>query len=224
MKYTTNLLLSFSLFFCAAALAAPKDTSFKMVDQELGVYNKDYRIEDDTQRLSLLAHTQSDLSKAMDYYSFELAYALKINPVWVETFIAQTTSTFSTLFADQDSTVGTNNPDASEKLLTAGLGLGYRFNVIQELLGGEKWYETVQSFLTYSMLDESQSGERFQGFGLRADYGIHYRSDHKTHYGARLSYHVSSLVRGAQNETENRSDRSLTAGVLSLALEYGIYY
>lgn len=223
MKYliiTTMSLLSFS----NCAFAAAKDTSFKMIDTELGVTNQDYHIQDDTQRLSLLAHTQSDLSKAMDYYSFELSYALRVSNIWVEAFLAQTNATFSALFADQDATTGITNSEASEKLLTGGIGLGYRFNVIQELLSGEKWYETVQSFLTYSILDESQSGERFQGFGWRADYGVHYRSDHKTHYGARLSYHVSSLVRGALDETENRSDRSLTSGVLSLAFEYGIYY
>lgn len=223
MKYLNAVLPLFVLTLCANSFAA-KDTSFKMVDKGLGVYNKDYQIKDDTQRLSLLVHTQSDLSQAQDYYSIEGSYAMRFDNIWLESYLAQTTASFSALFGDQTSTVDSSTPDASEKILTAGLGLGHRFNVIQELLGGEKWYETVQSYLTYSLMNETYSGESFQGFGLRADYGVHYRSDHKTHYGMRLSYHVSSLVRAAANDTETRSNRSLTSGVLSLAFEYGIYY
>ncbi len=206
-------------------LLAAEDITFKMVDEELGVYNDDYNIQSDRQRFSLMFSHGSNIKGLGEMYSAEFQYGLKIEEVWVETFIAQTSASYKSLFGAQDNTIdSTDLGDTTEKMITAGFGLGYRFNYIQELFGSNKWYETTTAYATYNLMEEAYSTESFQGFGLRTDFGIHYRMSAGTQIGFKGIYHVASLVRGASNDTEKRADRSLTTATLSFGFEYGFFY
>ncbi|MCK5883125.1 MAG: hypothetical protein KAG61_05510 [Bacteriovoracaceae bacterium] len=206
-------------------LIAGEDITFKMIDNELGVTFDDYPITSDRQRVSLVASHGTNLKSPGNMYSIELNYALRLDSIWVETFISQTTANFNSLFGSQDNTVDDAGiGDTTEKMISGGIGLGHRFNYIQELLGSSKWYESTTAFATYNLMEETYTAKPFQGFGLRTDFGIHYRMNPSSQVGLKGIYHVASLVRGPQNDTEKRTDRSLTTASLSFAFEYGMYF
>lgn len=220
MKYILVLLIFFN-----SQIFAAEDMTFELIDEEAGIVEDPYSIENDTFSFALLGHMGAEPDNFAKLYIMEAAFSIKLDSVWIETIVGQVNGDFKSMFGTQNSTIDSTSPaEAKETMLSAGFGLGYRFNYIQELFGSKKWYDTTKAYLTYNVLDEQYSGESFQGLGIRGDYTVQYRFSPSNYSGIRASYHVASLKRSEMENETSSSERALTYSVFSLAFEYGFYF
>ncbi len=199
------------LIFCSTLYAA----DFYERNSDTGVMNHLYSINSDRNRYSLLAHVNGDLTKAMSLLNFELIYARKLDYCWLEFLVSKNSGkvdTFTSL-----------GGDASASILSGGAGISYRSNYIGQIFSSSKVFGTASAFLVYHMFSEELDGNSYSGGGVKLDYGLHYRSSSKFHYGIRFSYNLGTIMREAVG-TESNSARSLTLAWTSFALELGYYF
>lgn len=110
-----------------------------------------------------------------------------------------------------------------DTLMGAGLGAGYRFKLLLDFFETEDVFEFIDVYANYMELNESFIEQKYRGWGLTTNYGIHKRSSTSFFYGGKLSYNIASVTRAALGD-EKKSDRSLSLGWLALGFEIGFFY
>ncbi|HXH32198.1 MAG TPA: hypothetical protein VNJ01_15440 [Bacteriovoracaceae bacterium] len=132
----------------------------------------------------------------------------------------------------QNQSVGTNpnsdsqikRPQDSEaRVFAGGLGVSYRFKLLLDFLRTEDVFESVDVFANVVEFDEAVIEQKYRGYGLTTNYGIHKRSSTSFFYGGKLSYNIASVKRDAIG-TESASDRSFSLGWLTMGFEMGFFY
>ena len=84
--------------------------------------------------------------------------------------------------------------------------------------------ELVAAHLIYHQFEEQTTAFSFSGFGVRADFGLNYRTSENFHVGTRMSYHLAPVSREENFTLEPRDDRSLTLSWLDFAFDFTFYY
>lgn len=110
-----------------------------------------------------------------------------------------------------------------DTVMAGGLGVGYRFKLLLDFFETEDVFENIDVFANYVEFNEDFISQKYRGWGMTANYGIHKRSSTSFFYGGKLSYNIASVTREALGD-ESKSDRSLSLGWLSLGFEIGFFY
>jgi hypothetical protein len=109
-------------------------------------------------------------------------------------------------------------------MLNVGLGLGLTTTFLRDFLKFDNLFETYSAFLAVGRLSEDFMSETYQGPGLRADWGVHWRMAQYLHLGLKFSWSHYSLKRGELFQDEPQSPRHLSISWLSLGIEGAIYF
>lgn len=203
-------------------------------DTDLGVYTDAYYTGRDNNRLSLAFHFTHDIQNLSKLVSFEGQMLFEFDhyrEAWWGVMFKSTLADYSAI-AEEIVGSGSGNPDSNSNTLrlnnnqtinSIGPGVGYRFKFLSAWNKSERLYEKVIAFLTYNFHTDSTDDLKYSGFGYTADYGLHYRSNHRFFYGGKLSYNYVAVIRDALSN-EDKPDRSLVMGWTSFAFEVGYYY
>jgi hypothetical protein len=133
---------------------------------------------------------------------------------------------------------GAKPDDLNMTFLMGGLGLSYRFKLLNHWTIFENIYHTTSVFGTYLTMTEklsevnhalfgglvSRKDLDYTGYGMRADYGIHYRAAQSFHYGLKMTYNLGWVEREALTSIESNTARRLNLAWMSLAAEIGYYF
>ncbi len=178
---------------------------------------------------ALSASTTTDLNKLANLMSFQANFLKNLDYFWVNGFVSLTKATFESI-SHTNSYLEPANPienDTDEKLITVGLGLGYRFfwiqTLLEDILNTLDIYEFTSASFTYQNLSETHLGDSFTGFGLQTDFTIVKRLSPSYHMGLKTTYNISSLKRKVPTG-ESSSANSLVVSYLCLGLELGLYF
>lgn len=193
---------------------------------------RSYTGEDDD-RLSLAGHISTDYEHPTDILGVDVTYMRRnkrYNRLWYGAQFFNHSTYFDAITRNHSgessprSETAFQRPGSTKNTVTAaGLGVGYRFKFFFEFLQTEDWFEQVDVFVNYLSLNETFIDQTYKGYGLTANYGIHKRSSRSFFYGGKISYNAALVTREAM-EQESRSERSLSLGWLSLALELGVFF
>jgi hypothetical protein len=252
MKFLLLMLIPFNLFADAFDLTEEElnPTSEEILIQQPEKYlrnesmiydlNTSLGIKDqrrytgmDKNRFSVAGHLSGDYEHLNDILGFEATYMRKsssYSKVWYGGQVFRHQTYFDAI--TQNSSKGKSLHSESKyvrpgntknTVMGLGLGLGYRFKFLFDVIEADNWFESVDVFGNVIDLEETFIGEKYRGYGLTANYGIHKRSSTSYFYGGKLSYNVASVTRDAIGK-EEKDERSLSLGWLSVAFELGFFY
>lgn len=202
------------------------------MNKETGIKDKSHYTGRDDYKFSgnYLGHWE--LNKFTEISSFDVHFSKRFDDFWVETFLSRTAATFKAISENKTSNVGAISTsearfqrpaEAKELLLSGGVGVGYRFKMIYQFIETSDVFETITAYLVRHMLDESYRSENYNGYGVRADYGIHKRTSTSFFYGGRLSYNFGMVKRRLADQ-ESDSEGSLALSWLAFGFEAGYYF
>lgn len=207
-------------------------------DEELGLVEDARYSGVDTSQYSVLGHTAFHHSLLSSHAGVEVNYARKISNFWLELFFAQINSTWRIVGENRQNadptTTGSatvvsedtlfRGKDTTEKLTQFGGGLRYRFKFFWEFFNNERLFQTVSALITYTSLQEGETGEKYTGLGPRVDYGIQKRSSKHFFYGLRFSYQLAFVKRKSKDSLEGTNNRRINLAWPSFAFELGLIY
>lgn len=202
------------------------------LNTNLGIKDQRRYTGTDNNRFSIAGHINGNYEQPTDILGVEVNYMRRSTryhqAFWGAQFFHH--KTYFDAITQNHSTGGANSEASFQRpggtkntVMAFGLGAGYRFKLLLDFYETEDVFETVDVFVNAVQLDESFIDEVYRGYGLTASYGIHKRSSTSYFYGGKFSYNVASVTREAI-ANEDKSDRSLALGWLSLAFELGWYY
>lgn len=203
-------------------------------------FNNDLGIKDqrrftgtDRNRFSVAGHISGNYEQVSDILGGEVAYmrrSSRYHQMWYGAQFFQHNTFFDAITQNVRSSTTPNSEgsfsrpgDVKNTVMALGLGAGYRFKLLLDFFETDDVFENVDVFFNALQLNETFIDQKYRGFGLTANYGIHKRSSTSFFYGGKISYNVASVTRDAIG-TESRSERSLALGWLSLALEMGFFF
>lgn len=202
------------------------------MNSDTGIKDKSHYTGRDNYKLSGNYLGHFELNKFTDISSFDFNFSKRFSEVWVETFISKTAATFKAISENKQLNINAQTTsearwirpdDAKQSLISMGVGIGYRFKMIYQFIETNDVYETITAYVSRHLLDESFRGDDYNGYGLRADYGIHKRSSTSFFYGAKASYNFGWVKRHLA-DGESDTDGTLSLSWLSLGVEAGYYY
>jgi len=202
--------------------------SLEEKNKSLGIIST-HDIINDKALWALSASTTTDLNNLANLMSFQVNFLKNLDYFWVNGFVSLTNATFETISHTNQYLEPTNpiKSDTTEKLITGGLGLGYRFfwiqTLLEDVLNTKDIYEFTSASFTYQTLSEAHLGDSFTGFGLQTDFTIVKRLSPSYHIGLKTAYNISSLKRKVPTG-ENSSANALVVSYLSMGLELGFYF
>lgn len=252
MKYLLLLLLPLNVYAGFYDLSEeelnPESTEIlikkpeKYLRDESMVYelNTDIGIKDqrkytgtDRNRFSFAGHINGDYEQLSELFGGEVTYmrrTTRYNQIWWGAQFFQHRAHFDAITQNPEASTVPNSEGSIERpggtkdtVMGLGLGVGYRFKLLLDFWPTEDVFESVDVFFNGVQLNESYIDQEYRGWGLTTNYGIHKRSGRNYFYGGKISYNVASVTREAIGE-ESKSDRSLSLGWLSLALELGFFF
>jgi hypothetical protein len=202
------------------------------LNSNLGIKDQRRYTGTDNQRLSFAGHVAADYEHFNQLLGVEAAYMMRssrYNRFWWGAQFFQHRAHFDNI--TQNRTGGGVGSEAEfqrpggvkDSMMGFGPGIGYRFKLLLDFWPSEDWFETVDVFVNAIQLNESFIKEKYNGYGLSTNYGLHKRSSTSYFYGGKLSYNVANVTRKAIAE-ESKSERSLSLGWLSLAFEFGVFF
>lgn len=204
-------------------------------DTDLGIKDQRRYTGNDGNRLSLAGHVSADYEHVNSNMGVDVTYmhrTKRYNQIWWGFQLFQNRAYFDAITqnpkvktgdsANADSMTPRPN-DAKQSILAGGLGVGYRFKLLLDFFSTEDMFESIDVFANYVTLDETYAKQKYKGYGLTTNYGIHKRTSTSFFYGGKLSYNVASVTRGAI-DGEKKSERSLALGWLSAAFELGFFF
>lgn len=202
-------------------------------------FNTDIGIKDqrrytgtDRNRLSIAGHINGNYEQVSDLLGGEITYmrrSTRYHQIWFGAQFFQHNTYFDAITQNvrtggPNSEGSFNRPgDVKNTVMAAGLGVGYRFKLLLDFFNTEDVFESVDVFLNGIQLNETFIDQKYRGLGLTTNYGIHKRASTNYFYGGKISYNVASVTREAIGQ-ESRSERSLSLGWLSFALEMGFFF
>lgn len=203
------------------------------LNTNLGIKDQRRYTGTDKNRFSIAGHVSGNYEQISDILGGEITYmrrTTRYNQIWWGAQFFQHNTYFDAI--SQNSRAGGNpNSEASfirpgdtkNTVMGLGLGVGYRFKLLLEFFPTEDVFESVDVFVNGIQLDESFIEQKYRGYGLTTNYSIHKRSGTSYFYGGKISYNVASVTRKALG-TESKSERSLSLGWPSFALELGFFF
>jgi hypothetical protein len=203
------------------------------LNTNLGIKDQRRYTGTDRNRFSIAGHVSGNYEQISDILGGEITYmrrTTRYNQIWWGAQFFQHNAYFDAI--SQNSRAGGNpNSEASfirpgdtkNTVMGLGLGVGYRFKLLLEFFPTEDVFESVDVFINGIQLDESFIEQKYRGYGLTTNYSIHKRSSTSYFYGGKISYNVANVTREALG-TETRSERSLSLGWPSFALELGFFF
>lgn len=202
------------------------------MNKETGIKDKSHYTGRDEYKFSgnYLGHWE--LNKFTTISSFDVHFSKRFDDFWIETFLSRTAATFKAISENKTHNINAQStsesrfqrPDAAkELLLSGGVGVGYRFKMIYQFIETADVFETVTAYLVRHMLDESYRNDDYNGYGVRADYGIHKRTSTSFFYGGRLSYNFG-MVKRHLADGESDSEGSLALSWMAIGFEAGYYF
>lgn len=189
----------------------------------------------DKNKLAVAGHISSDYEHLDNLLGFEVNYLRRsqaYDKIWWGAQFFTHNAKFDAITQNhsEGSSTNTGSEAANQRpsgiensVMGAGLGMSYRFKLLLDFWDSEDVFETIDVFGNYIILNEKHIDQSYKGYGLTANYGIHKRSGTSFFYGGKISYNLASVTREAIND-EKKSDRSLTLGWLSVALELGVFF
>ena len=199
----------------------------------LGIKDQRQYTGSDRNRFSVAGHISGDYEQLSDLFGGEVTYMRRsthFTQIWYGAQFFQHKAVFDALTQNQkegdDPNAESNfqRPgDAKNTVMGIGLGVGYRFKFFLDFFETEDVFESVDVFINGIQFDESFIDQKYRGYGLTTNYGIHKRSSTNYFYGGKLSYNVATVTREALGN-ESKDDRSLALGWLSLAFELGFFF
>ena len=216
-------------------LRSGKTKEKKSLDEELRIKNYDlerglsldsYSTNEDNLRISLMYNINADLMSAMGVTGFEAQVAKKLDHAWWEFYLAQSSATFSEVTTDNAQFPGYTSDEIGEQKLTTlslGTGLSYRTSLIQTLFNSDNLFETIGAMVSYNST-KTEIGETYSGPGMKADFGLHFRSSTSFHWGARFNYNMAQVKRSKEVDTESSSSRSLLLQWTTFAIDLSYYF
>ncbi len=202
---------------------------------DLGIKDQRRYTGTDRNRLSLAGHVSGDYEHFSDIIAVDFTYMRRTeryNQIWYGLQVFQNNTYFDAITQNQEPQTGDNPNDESQiqrpnntkaSVFAGGLGVGYRFKFLMDFFQTENVFETVDVFVNYVAFDEKFTKQKYAGYGLTTNYGIHKRSGSNFFYGGKLSYNLASVTRDAI-DGENKSSRSFGLGWLTLGLELGLFF
>ncbi len=195
--------------------------------EDKGGYTEAFYTGNDKNRFSLGYQFSTNYQDFTELSSLEMVFSRQLerySEVWISAVLKRTTGKYEAMAEEiQTSNGDVKRSDSQQSFTTVGLGGGYRFKTLARVFNSARIFETIDAYLTYNRHLDGATDERYQGFGLLADYGLHYRSTESFYYGGKLSYNIAALERSAQSG-EKLEDRSLVFGWTALGFELGYYY
>ena len=204
-------------------------------NSDLGIKNQRKYTGTDHNKLAIAGHISSQYEHLDNLMGFEINYLRRsssYDKIWWGAQFFSLNAKFDAITqnhnpgnsANTGSEAQNQRPNGTDNsLMGAGLGMSYRFKLLLDFWNTEDVFETVDVFANYLMLNEKFIDKSYMGYGLTASYGLHKRSGTSFFYGGKLSYNLASVTREAING-ENRNNRSLTLGWLSLGFELGVFF
>lgn len=204
------------------------------LNTDLGIKDQRQYTGSDRNRLSLAGHVSGAYEHANEILGGELTYMRRstlYNQVWWGAQFFQHRAYFDAVTQNRRTTSTNPNAesnykrpgDVKDSIMAAGLGAGYRFKLLLDFFQTEDMFESVDVFVNGMEFNEKYIKQKYRGYGLTTNYGIHKRSSTSFFYGGKLSYNVATVTRKAIGD-ESKSDRSLSLGWLSVAFEMGLFY
>lgn len=201
---------------------------------DLGIKDQRQYTGNDRNRFSIAGHLSGDYEHFNDILGGEVSYmrrSTRYNQIWWGAQFFTHNTYFDAI--TQNRKIASSNPNAESNyirpgdtkntVMAAGLGVGYRFKLLLDFFPTEDMFESVDVFVNGLELNEKFIKQKYRGYGLTTNYGIHKRSSTSFFYGGKFSYNIASVTREAIGN-ESKSDRSLSLGWLSIALEMGFFY
>lgn len=202
-------------------------------NNELGIKDQRRYTGTDRNRLSIAGHVYGNYEQFSDMLGGEISYmrrSTRYHQMWYGAQFFQQKTYFDAITKNASPNTRPNSEgsfnrpgEVKNTVMAIGLGVGYRFKLLLDFFETEDVFESIDVFVNAVQLDETFIGEKYRGYGLTTNYGIHKRSGTSFFYGGKFSYNVASVTRNAI-ENEKKSDRSLSLGWLSLALELGFFF
>lgn len=203
-----------------------QDLEMKRYDLEKGLSLDNYSTRQDSLRLTAMYNFNVDPMDITGVTGFEFQVAKKLDHAWWEFYIAQSSSTFSNVSEDNSQFPGFTSEEIENQVLTTlsiGTGISYRTSLIQTLFDSDNLFESVGAMISYNSTD-TEIGESYSGPGLKADFGLHYRSSERIHWGGRFNYNMAQVKRSQVDDTESSSSRSLMLQWTTFAVDVSIYF
>lgn len=197
-----------------------KGTKFESIDQN--GRKKIHDTRDDKHHFSFTGNFNLDVSRFSDIVGFDLSYGYNFAIGGSIEFIISKNNPLFTRVADPFENEELGN--TKEDLLTIGLGLGWRSDLIQNIIPWERLFDTFTFYLTYNSFDELYFAKKYTGLGFRVDYLAKYRWTKLLHLGLKISYANAWTTREQEFENESRTDRRLNLGWMTLGLDIGLNF
>ena len=202
-------------------------------NSNLGIKDQRKYTGEDKNRFSIAGHVSGDYEHFNELLGFEASYMRRsdrYNRIWWGGQFFQHKTYFDVITQNHTSGSTTTSESAFQRpnkedntVMGAGLGVGYRFKLLLDFFETEDVFESIDVFANVVELNESFIDEKYRGFGLTTNYGIHKRANTSFFYGAKLSYNLASVTRDAIGREKER-ERSLSLGWMSFAAEIGFFY
>ncbi len=203
------------------------------LNTDLGIRDQRKFTGEDKNRLSVAGHISGDYEHFDEIFGFEANYMRKtswFNELWWGIQIFQHRTYFDAITRNHTSGANPNSEAQFQRasgvkntVLGVGPGVGYRFKLLLDFFETEDVFESIDVFANVIELDETHIGQKYRGYGLTTNYGIHKRSSTSFFYGGKFSYNLASVTRSALGDEKAR-ERSLSLGWLSVAFELGFFY
>jgi len=205
------------------------------LNTDLGIRDQRTYTGTDSNRFSLSGHISGDYEHINDILGLDATYmrrSTRFDQIWYGAQVFQHNTYFDAVTQNHDSDSSSNPTsdaqltrvgDSKATVMGLGLGVSYRFKLLLDFFETENVFENIDVYGNYIMFDDTFIKQKYKGYGLSANYGIHKRSGSSFFYGGKLSYNLASVTRDALG-TESKSERSLTLGWFTLALELGFFF
>lgn len=203
------------------------------LNTDLGIKDQRRYTGSDRNRLSIAGHINGDYEHVADLFGGEVNYmrrSTRYNQIWWGAQFFQHRTNFDAITQNASASSTPNSEgsfqrpgDTKETVMGLGLGVSYRFKLLLDFFPTDDVFENIDVFANGIQLDESYIDQKYRGWGLTTSYGLHKRAGNSYFYGGKFSYNVATVTREQLGE-ESKSDRSLSLGWLSLALELGWFF
>jgi len=197
-----------------------RGTKFDSIDKH--GRKKTYDTRDDKHRLAFTGNFNLDITNIGDITGFDISYGyfFAIDGS-LEVIVSKNTTLFSRV-ADPFGNEELGNTE--EDLFTFGVGLGWRSDLIQNLINWQRLFDTFTFYITYNSFDEHYESTKYTGAGFRVDYLMKYRFHKTFHFGVKVGYAMAWTTRPEDYAEESRSDRRLNLGWMTLGLDIGLNF
>lgn len=204
------------------------------LNTDLGIKDQRRYTGADDNKIGIAGHISGDYEHFNDILGFEFNFMHRTRTysrLWYgvqlfqhNTYFDSITQNHNGASSNPNAEVNTRRPNNTKaSVFAGGPGIGYRFKLLQEFFETEDVFETVDVYVNYLTFDDKYIKQKYQGYGLTTNYGIHKRSSTRYFYGGKLSYNIASVTRDAIG-TESKSDRSFALGWLSIGVEIGFFF